>query len=166
MANNLIRKDWEIPISYYDFLNDHFPFNDSVLICSFSLHSFANFYSAYLHERIRDENKKLFNTQDYFKNHPTVLDSLRFNSAIKYTKDPLLRQMVLTEILNQNLEQSNTRMFKKYEREISELITQPYLKDPLFNLYLQTTNNLENPIQASDAILNKLEGTSIENDLK
>jgi thiol-disulfide isomerase/thioredoxin len=166
MANNLKRQDWGIPITYYDFLVDHFPFNDSVLISSYSLQSFVNFFPAYLLERLRDENKQLFNLKDYFKNHPTAMDSLRFYSVVRYTKDPLLKQMVLTEILQQNLEQSNTRMFTKYEREISELITQPYLKEPLFDIYLQTTNNLKNPIQASDAILNKLDGTSIETDIK
>jgi len=166
MANNLKRQDWTVPITYYDFLVNHFPFNDSILICSYALYSFTNFYPAYLMERIRDENKQLFTSSDYFKNHPTVMDSLRFFGAINYTNDPLLRQMVLTEILCQNLDQSNTRMFKKYEQAISELITKPYLKEPLFDLYLRTTNNLENPIQASDAILNKLDGTSIETDLR
>jgi thiol-disulfide isomerase/thioredoxin len=166
LANNLKRQDWEVPLSYFDFLKDHFSFNDSVLICSFSINGFVNCYSVYLLEKTRNENKQLFNSKDYFKNHPAVMDSLRFYGAIQYTKDPLLKQLVLTEILQQNLEQSNTRMFTKYEREISEIITKPYLREPLFDIYLQTTNNLKNPIQASDAILNKLDGTSIETDIK
>lgn len=165
MANNLKRTDWKVPVSYYDFLNDHVPFNDSILISSYSLSRFANFYPVYLLEKARDENRNLFSSENYFKTNPGVLDSLRIFGAIRYTHDPLLKEMVLTEMLRQDLDQSNTRMFKNYEQIISELINEPYLKEPLFDLYRQTTNNLENPTQASDAILHKLRGNSIETEI-
>lgn len=166
MVNNLKRQDWSVPLSYYDFMNYHLTISDSILICSYSLKSFVNSYPVYLLEIIRSENKELFDSNDYFRNHPGVLDSLVFFGALKYIKDPLLRQMVLTEFLCQNLDQSNINLFEKYESTISEVITEPYLKEPLFDRYLQTTNNLENPLQASDAILNKLNGTSIETDIR
>jgi thiol-disulfide isomerase/thioredoxin len=166
MANNLKRQDWVIPITYYDFLKDHFLINDSILISSYALSGFVNFYPVYIIERIRDKNNKLFTSTDYFKKHPAEMDSLRFFGTVNLINDPLLRQMVLTEMLCQGLEQSNTRMFKKYEKNISELITEPYLKNPLFDLFKQTTKSLDNPIQASDAILSKLDETSIETDIE
>lgn len=165
MANNLKRKDWNVPITYYDFLKNHFSINDSALISGYALSSFVNFYPVYLMEKIREENKQFFNSSDSIKKYPEKLDSLRFFGSINYIDDPLLRQMVLTEMLWQGLEQSELRMFEKYESKIKDYIHEPYLKEPLFTLYRQTLERIDNPKIASDAILNKLEGTSLKSDI-
>jgi thiol-disulfide isomerase/thioredoxin len=161
-ANNLKSKDWDVPITYYDFLKNHFPFNNSILISGYALTSFVNTYQVFLNKKIRAENKSFFISLDTIKRYPEKLDSLMFFGTINYTDDPLLRQMALTEILHQELEQSETRMFEKYESKIENCILEPYLREPLFKLYHQALNRLENPKLASDAILNKLKGTSLK----
>jgi len=165
MANNLKSTDWNVPISYYSFLNTHFAFNNSNLINGYSLSAFVNFYPVFLSEKIRDENKKYFISIDTIKKYQEQIDSIELFGTIKYTEDPLLRQMVLTEMLRQKLEQSNTRIFEKYLSTIESYILEPYLKEPLFNLYNKTIERLDNPKLASEAILKKLNGTSLKSDI-
>lgn len=165
LANNLSINEWNVPISYYNFIENNF-INKCTLGSSHALSSFVNMYPVYLHERMRYDNSKLFNTSGYFKKHPEVMDSLRFYSNLKYIDNPLLKQMVLTEILYQSLETSDPTLFNKYEPIISEIVTEPYLREPLFDLYNQTINNIENPKQASDAILKKLDGSYVEDEIK
>lgn len=166
ITNNLNYQDIHIPISYYDCLKNHFKINDSILISSYALSSFVNMYPVYLQEKIKHENIQLFNSPGYFKEHPEAMDSLRFYSTIKYIEDSLLKQMVLTEILYQSLEQSNPRIFTKYKSKISGIVTEPYLRQPLFDLYNQTIKNIKDPKQASNAILKKLNGAVSGNDIK
>jgi thiol-disulfide isomerase/thioredoxin len=165
MANNLKEVDWNVPITYYDFLKPLFPLNDSNLISGYSISSFVNAYPVFLSQIIRDENKQFFSSKDSILKHPDEADSLWFFGTIKYTNNPLLRQMVLTEILQQRLNQSEIRMFKKNENLIVTYITEPYLKEPLFNLYRQTLSRLTNPKLSSDAILGKLKGTSLKSEI-
>jgi thiol-disulfide isomerase/thioredoxin len=165
MANNLKEVDWNVPITYYDFLKPLLPLNDSNLISGYSIYSFVNTYPVYLYQKIRDENKQFFSSTDSLLKYPEKADSLWFFGTIKYTDDPLLRQMVLTETLQQRLNQSEIRMFEKYENLIEKYITKSYLKEPLFNLYRQTLSRLDNPKLASDAILSKLNGTSLKSDI-
>jgi thiol-disulfide isomerase/thioredoxin len=162
MANNLKREQWNVPITYYDFLKNHFQLNDSYLISGYAIGAFVNSYPVYLTEKIRNENIVFFSSRDNILKHPDQLDSLRFFGSIKFTEDSLLRQMVLTEMLNQALERSEVRMFEKYKNLIEDYIQKPYLKEPLFNLYIQTAQRLDNPKLSSDAILKKIEGTSVK----
>lgn len=165
MANNLNRKQWNVPITYYDFLKTLFQFNDSILISGYSIAAFVNFYPIYLTEKMKTDNELFFTSRDSILKHPEKMDSLRFFGTIKYTEDPLLRQMVLTEMLNQGLEGSNIKMFKKYENLIDKYIQKSYLKEPLFSFYHETIERLDNPKLVSDVILKKIDGTSIKSDI-
>jgi thiol-disulfide isomerase/thioredoxin len=165
ITNNLKREEWNVPISYYDFLKNLFSFNDSILISGYSISAFVNFYPIYLTEKMKNDNKLFFASRDSVLKYPEKMDSLRFFGAINYTHDSLLGQMVLTEMLNQGLEQSEIRLFKKYENLIDKYIQKPYLKEPLFSLYHETIERLDNPKLASDVILKKIDGTSIKSDI-
>jgi thiol-disulfide isomerase/thioredoxin len=165
MANNLSRKDWNVPPSYYDFLKDHFKVNDSLLISGYALAGFVNFYPVYLHVLIRDENRLFFSSADTIKKYPEKLDSIMFFGTIKNISDPLLRQMVLTEILNQNLESSDIRMFEKYNNDIKSYITSQFLKEPLFKQYKITKERLDKPIFTSESTLQKLRGTTVKSSM-
>jgi thiol-disulfide isomerase/thioredoxin len=165
MYNNLKNEEWNVPIGYYDFLKDHFSLNDSMLVCGYALEAFVNAYPVYLTEKIKDENKSFFISHDTIKKYSGKLDSLRFFGTVRYTDDSLLRQMVLTEMLNQGLEQSEIRMFEKYEALIDRYIQKPYLREPLFDIYRQTITRLDNPKLSSDAILKFFDGTSVKSDI-
>jgi len=111
---------------------------------------------------IRTENPSYFNSLDSIKKHPEIMDSLRFFGTINNTKDPLLKQIALTEMLYEGLEFSKVEIFEKYSDKIAEIIKEPYLKEPLFAAYNITKDRLNNPKIASDAILNKIKDTSIK----
>jgi thiol-disulfide isomerase/thioredoxin len=161
-ANHLSDKDWSVPISYYDFLKDPIHINESKLISGYALKSYINFYPVYLHEIMREENKLFFSSLDTIKKYPGKMDSLMFFSPIRHISDPILRQMVLTEILNQFLESSDIRMFEKYNKEVNSYITETYLKEPLDNQYKDTKERIDKPIFASESTLNKLNGTTVK----
>jgi thiol-disulfide isomerase/thioredoxin len=165
LANNLKENDWNVPITYYNFLDNLPSINKSNLVNGYSLSSFVNSYPIYLTQKIKKENKEFFSSVDSVLKYHEIADSLWFFGTIKFTDDPLLRQMVLTEILRQRLDQSDIKMFEKYQTRITQLITEPYLKEPLFSLFKKTSLSITNPELASDAILNKLKGTSLKSDI-
>jgi|WetSurMetagenome_2_1015567.scaffolds.fasta_scaffold104148_1 thiol-disulfide isomerase/thioredoxin len=154
-----------LPISYYDFMKDHFSINDSNLISGYAISSFVNLYPIYLLELAKDRNKPLFESIETIKKSHKAIDSLIFYGAINDVKDPLLRQMVLTEILRQRLEQSQIDMFNQHEKIISEIVTKPFLKEPLFELYNQTINSLNNPENLSNSIYQNLSGKPVKSEM-
>jgi thiol-disulfide isomerase/thioredoxin len=163
--NNLSSKDWDVPLSYYDFLTDHFQTNESILISGYALAGFVNFYPVYLHVLMADENRLFFSSADTIKKYPEKLDSIEFFGTIKHINDPLLRQMVLTELLNDKLESSNISMFEKYNSEVRNYITKQFLKDPLFKQYNITKERLDKPIFTSETTLQKLRGTTVKSSI-
>jgi thiol-disulfide isomerase/thioredoxin len=163
--NHLSRKEWDVPLSYYDFLKDHFQVDDSRLISGYSLFGFVNFYPVYLHKLMIEENKLFFSSPDTVKRYPEKLDSIEFFSTIKNVNDPLLRQMVLTELLNEKLESSNISLFEKYNSEIGNYITKQFLKEPLFKQYNITKERLDKPIFTSESTLQKLRGTTVKSSI-
>ena len=145
-----------IPAEYLNLIKHHFKVNKSVLINGFSMFGFVDFYKIYIMEIVKRENKQFFSSRDTVLKHQDVLDSLRFFSTISNTDDSLLRQMVLTEMLFQGLEFSKVEIFDRFKKEISEIITEPYLKEPLFEEYRNTLDKINIPVLASDIILKKL----------
>lgn len=149
-----------IPLGYFDFL-DEFRIDRADLINGYSLFGFVDFYAVYISEIISNENSIFLNSLDSIKKYPAISDSLIFYGIIKNTTDPLLRQMSLTELLFEKLEVSEIKVFEKYQEDISETITEPYLREPLFKEYNKTKERLSNPVIASDLVLEKLKGSSV-----
>jgi thiol-disulfide isomerase/thioredoxin len=165
-ANRLKRDEWSVPLTYFNFLENRFTIDRSTLLNAYSLSAFVNAYNAlYIFELIKEENNQFFNSSGSINKHPEKTDSIIFFGTIKNTPDPLLRQMVLTEMLGQRLQRSDIIMFEKYENEIWKYIKEPYLKEPLLNLYNQTKMSLNKPKLASDAVFKKLDGTTIKSSI-
>jgi thiol-disulfide isomerase/thioredoxin len=145
-----------IPADYLNLIKHHFKVDKSVLINGFSMFGFVDYYKIYIMEIIRHENKQFFSSRDTVLKHQDVFDSLRFFGTINNTNDSLLKQMVLTEMLYQGLEFSKVEIFDRFKKEISEIITEPYLKEPLFEEYRNTLDKINNPVLASDIIMKKI----------
>lgn len=150
-----------IPAEYLNLIKQHFKIDKSVLINGFSMFGFVDYYKIYIMEIVRRENKQFFSSRDTVLKHQDVLDSLRFFGTINNTYDSLLRQMVLTEMLYQGLEFSKVEIFDRFKKEINEIITEPYLKEPLFEEYRNTLDKINNPVLASDIILKKLNSSML-----
>jgi thiol-disulfide isomerase/thioredoxin len=162
LDNKLTYKEWAVPFSYFDFMKEHFEIDESVLISGYSIYGFVDFYAIYINDIIRRENQNFFNSPDSIKKYPEIMDSIRFFGRINNTKNSLLRQMVLTEMLYEGLEFSKVEIIDRYADKIAEIIREPYLKDPLFAEYNKTKDRLNNPKLASDVFLNKLKGSSVK----
>ncbi|NQT27372.1 redoxin family protein [candidate division KSB1 bacterium] len=161
--NNLKRDDLKIPSSYYDNLLKRLPISESMLISGYALSSFVNrFHYGYAMKNVRDELEKQKLFIDGQNIPPATFDSLHVYGIIKYTPDELLRQLVLTELFNQRLETSNVSLFENYKDIIDTYIQVSFLKKPLYDLYNKVKSSLEDPQIASDAILKKLNGSSVD----
>ena len=165
IVNNINQNEFNLSISYYDFMKDLFPIDKHSLISGAALTGFVNAYGIYIYEKIKNDNRIFFSSIDTLKKYPDKMDSLTFFGTIKYTNNPLLRQMVLTEMLNQRIEQSEMRMFKRHEKQINSIITEPFLSKPLFTQYQQTLARLDNPKLASDVLIDKFHGTSLRSEI-
>jgi thiol-disulfide isomerase/thioredoxin len=107
------------------------------------------------------ESQKQHNTKPgYFTPPIQLTDSLVIAGLVKNTPDQLLRQMILTEHISKGFESLRIDYYEKNMELINQYIKEPFLKEPLLKKYEQIKERLENPQIASDAILEKLEGSS------
>lgn len=162
--NNLSPKDWDVPVSYYAPLLNRFPISRSMLISGNAINSFVNrfhFEYASLMTKKDDANKKYLNADGALSAAPGVFDKFVLNGIIKYTPDTLLRQMVLTEKFAQDFDQSQISAFENNRDLVDAYIKEPFLKEPLLQLYQQIKRRIENPQITSDAILKQLYSSSV-----
>lgn len=147
--NNIKTVKVELPLIYRNKLNEIFPLKRSMLISTAAINSFMNYYYPTC----------VFNSvkEHYGK---SVSDSLLIAGINKLVPSNLARQLILTYKLGQDLNFLRIDYFEKHKREISNLVKEPYLKQPLFNLFYKTKNELENPRFVPDAILNNYSGLS------
>ncbi|HOH96602.1 MAG TPA: TlpA disulfide reductase family protein, partial [Candidatus Enterocola sp.] len=162
-ANNLKRGEWSVPDDYYDALLTRLPIEKDMLISGYALSGFVNrFHYNYSRSKIWDEEQnKQYKTPEGRIAGPTeIIDSITILGIVKYTPDTLLRQMVLTEFFQQKLDKSDIRLYEKYKNIVDDYIVEPFLREPLFELYSEVKNRIENPVVATNAYLNKLENTT------
>ncbi|WP_423127512.1 TlpA family protein disulfide reductase [Gaoshiqia sp. Z1-71] len=162
-SNNLRSGEWEVPETFFDALLTRLPIEKNMLVSGYALSNFINrFHYNYSRSRIWEEeqNKQYKTPEGYIVGPTEIMDSLTVYGIIKYTPDSLLRQMVLTEFFVQNLDNSGIRLYEKYKNIADEYILEPFLREPLFELYAEVKNRIENPVIATDAYLKKLENTT------
>lgn len=160
--NNLKSKNWSVPSSYYDHYLKRLPISDSMFISAFALNSFVNRYSSYISNKKHEENEQYVFKDDYvfFIAPKEIADSISIYNIIKYTQDPLLKQLSLVELFESHFKKSEIDLFEKYRFLVDSLITKPYLKAPLLIHYNQTKASLDNPNLTSEIILHKLDNSS------
>jgi len=157
--NNLSREEWDVDISFYDKFKDLLPMNESMFISANALSSFINrYHHDYVSGNIWEEkaNQKYVPRKGVIIAPTEIMDSIVINGIIKYTKDTLLRQMVLTELFSENFKKSDIRFFEKYQDIVDLYIKLPFLKEPLYEQYYDLKERIEKPKIASDAFLKKI----------
>ena len=162
-ANNLTNKEWSVPISYYDNLKKRLPISESMFISGYALTNFINrFHYDYVRNNLWEEpeNQKYKLNNGYIAAPSNVMDSLIVFGIIKHTPDTLLKQMVLTELIRQNFDKSDIKLFEKYQNMIESNIKESFLIEPLLEKYNQIKERLENPQIASEAMLKKIANSS------
>lgn len=147
-----------VPTSYYDFQLGLLPIKKKYCISTYQLSMYVNqFLFGYIKNKILEENREQIRLNPESINS----DSLYVDGIIKHISDPLLRQLVLTERIRQNLDKKNLSIFEKYQDIIIKNITEPFLIDPLIEKYEIIKQQIERPKIASNAILRDLRGTEI-----
>lgn len=163
ILNNLSPADWDVTTSYYTPLLDRLSINDSILIGGNAVSDLIiRYLSFYFPKAIRDEeqNLKYINKYGNFAPPSEIRDSIFVDGIIRLTSDNLFCQMVLTKYFSDAIENLKIEKYEKFESIIDSIIKEPYLREPLSNLYTRTKDKLENPQLASDAVLKKLTDSS------
>lgn len=162
-ANKLTNNDWSVPVSYYDILKKRLPISESMFISGYGL---SNFINRYHYDYVRnnlweeEENQKYKLDNGYIAAPSNVFDSLLVFGIIKHTPDSLLKQMVLTELIRQDFDKSDIKLFEKYRNVFESNIKESFLIEPLLGEYNQIKERLENPQIATDAMLKKIANSS------
>ncbi|MDP4268582.1 MAG: TlpA disulfide reductase family protein [Bacteroidota bacterium] len=162
-ANNLNKEQWKVPVSYFDALKKWSPMTEPMIISGYAMSCFTNIFRyGYSWTKIMegDEIKKYETAPGVITTPSGVMDSLLFYGNIKYTSDPLLRQLVLTEMFSEDFKSGSISYYEKNRETIDNYITLPYLKNNLSAQYIQTKQRIENPKIYSESVLRKLENSS------
>ena len=162
-ANDLREDEWSVPDSYYDSLLSRLPITQDMFISGYALSGFINrFHYNYSRRKIwNDEQNKQYKTPEGYIIAPSeILDSLVIYGIIKNTPDSLLRQMILTELFNQEFDEPDLSLFEKYRHIVDKYIQEPFLFEPLIERYNLIKKRIENPKLATNAYLEKLENSS------
>lgn len=151
--------NWRVPLTFYDYQKTNLPIKKEHLISTYQLGMFANQYLfGYIQNHIYDENEEILDSKVETVNQ----DSLWINGIIKYTEDPLLRQLVLTERLSIDLDKKKISTFENYQKIILKTITEPFLLKPLQEKFRLVKEQIENPEISSKAILKDIRGTQVQ----
>lgn len=152
-----------IHVSFYNRFLDVTPINYSTFLNSKELHGFFDkywhFYAFF--NLAADESYKQKLTEQGYLSPVEMNDSIEFAGINKYTPDKLLRQLVFTEKITRELNALKIESYEKNKEMISQIITEPYLKQLIKEKYAYTKEKLDNPRIASDAILKKADNSPV-----
>ncbi len=154
---------FNIPVSFYNRFLDITPINYSTFLNSKDLPGFIDkywhFYAFF--NLLADESHKQKQTEQGFISSVKINDSIEFAGLIKYAPDELLRQLVFTEKISREFDALKIESFENNQEIISQIITEPYLNHLITDKYAYTKEKLDHPKIASDAILKRLVGSSV-----
>lgn len=153
---------FNIPVSFYDRFLELSPINYSTFLNSKDLPRFIDkywhFYAFFNFVAEESFNQNL--SEQGYIGHAKLNDSIEFLGLIKYTPDELLRQLLFTEKIKRDLEALRVESYETNKEMLSQMITEPFLKNVITKKYTLTKEKLDNPRIASDAILNRLMDSS------
>ena len=90
-----------------------------------------------------------------------IFDSINIFTTIEVVSDPLLLQMMLTEIFDKRFEKQDITAYEQFRDVVDTYIKEPFLKEPLHQKYLQTKSRIENPLVYTEAILKESANLSV-----
>ena len=161
-ANNMENNNkWDVPKGFYDRLLNRLPIDTSMFICSHQISIFSDrFLSTYFNDILNEKFKNLRITD--ILSIRKKADEIRFSTISEFTLDPLLRQIMLTKMLSEELEEQNINNYERFNDLVNTYITEPFLKEPLHPMYLQTKARIKNPKIYTEAVLKEAADFSIK----
>lgn len=164
-ANNMgWDNPWDVPVGFFDRLSNRLPIDPSMFISAYALRSFSGYYKKYVSDKLRDRA-----TGDGWAILPgasiggsvPIVDSLVIFSTIEFVTDTLLLQIMLTQNFDREFEKQNISLYEKYRDVADRYIKEPFLKEPLYQRYLQTKMRIENPQVYTKAVLKEVANLSV-----
>ena len=122
-----------VPSSFYDFMNIELSLSD--LSNSKSI-IFIGRYQRRISSLMIDDGK-LFKPDGRWTYKGNANDAI-IKIILKYTSDSLLREMLIARQLYYTLDRREIKDFEKHYALFEKTVTQPFLREPLINKYIET----------------------------
>jgi len=164
-ANYRQHESLHIPQGFYDQLCDFLPIDNSMFISANALSDFSFAFRCYILDKLRDrEAEGLWRVAFAgltIEGTPTIADSIQIFGTIEFVSDPLLRQIMLTDFFYDQFDRNKIDAFERFYDVASKFIKEPFLKEPLQKIYIQTKERIENPQIYTKAILEEAANLSV-----
>lgn len=144
-----------VPSSFYDFMNIELSLSD------LSNSKSIDFVGRYRFGRISSlmiDDGKLFKPDGRWTYKGNANDAI-IKIILKYTSDSLLREMLIARQLYYTLDRREIKDFEKHYALFEKTVTQPFLREPLINKYVETRKHFEQPILEENTLLRSAENT-------
>lgn len=143
-----------VPSSFYDFMNIELSLSD--LSNSKSI-IFISRYQRRISSLMIDDGK-LFKPDGRWTYKGNANDAI-IKIILKYTSDSLLREMLIARQLYYTLDRREIKDFEKHYALFEKTVTQPFLREPLINKYVETKEHFENAQQRENTLLKLTKNT-------
>jgi thiol-disulfide isomerase/thioredoxin len=161
-----LKNDWDVPKGFYNSLTDRLPIDSSLFISAYALNSFADRFKSYVTDNMRETEPDSTSVFVVLPGGSWVSsseksDSIAIYNTIKFVQDPLLLQIMLTNLFSRRFDSQNITAFEQYRELVDTYIKEPFLKEPLYQKYLQTKSRIDNPDIYSEAVLLNVANSSV-----
>lgn len=150
--NKLSSKEWTVEREYYDFVKALPVLDHKTLIYADSRWIINRYLGRYIVDIAWEESDSIA------KANP---DSLIFFYIINQSpSNGLIKQLILNELINNTLSKYEVSLYENYKNEITEIITENFLIEPLVEHYNEVKTILAKPVLAKDIVLNNISDKS------
>jgi hypothetical protein len=133
----LKKSDWDVPGDYYNFLSQYYDIKQSLI----SGNAIGSYISKYTYKYIRGKAQRdiaVLNRSMSIEQQ----DSILIQRIVEDSKGPIIREISLCFFLNDLLEESAIGIFEQNQAIANANITQPFLREPLFEKYFRKKKKL------------------------
>jgi thiol-disulfide isomerase/thioredoxin len=153
-SNNLQLKDWNYDDTYYSFLHKLNKIDEKILINTSMSYLLSNyFFGFYLHDKLAQKKDSTVSFAEF--------DSLLIFNIINYKTSNIIKQLMLTNCINWDLEKQSIILYEKNLNLLEANINKPYLIKPLKDNYRKIKEILNNPDISSKVILDSLKTSDV-----
>jgi len=127
-----------LPSGYFNSILTRPPVDNSMFISGYAMSNYLkNYLSAYVREyKLVQRAKQIDNASGREKKYGKTYDSLFVYGLMNSTSDTLLKQMLLTELFSERINYGfDIETFEKYQEVAKRNIKEPFLWEPLYELY-------------------------------
>ncbi|MDH5400451.1 MAG: TlpA family protein disulfide reductase [Cyclobacteriaceae bacterium] len=131
----MTESEWNVPLAYYDYLNDVAPLDKNALLATSIISAMADF------RLFRDIQSAKTVFDDDTPQH--AKDSITLYSIGGRSDDPLLREIELSFWVYIQLAQLNAGFYERYKTFIEKNITHRFLIEPITEKYEQVVEDIQ-----------------------